>query len=410
MTRGTRPVPAWAWAAVLAFALAVRLAVVWFSPRVILWADGRDFEALGRFLLTHHGYGMDTVRPPGYPTFIAAVYALFGTSLLALRIVEAILAAVFVGVVAAVGMSLFGPWAGLVSAALASLEPILVLLPATQYSENLLLLLVVLAFAASFAAWRRGALWRWVLAGALFGLVILTRPNVTTLLPGFVVGFALALRRERKDWVGPLLAAAVAAALVISPWIVRNYRVHHRWYFVASTSGRLLWLGNNPGTTGATNVNAPFDSTLKQELLRQHDDLSADRVLLRHGLTFMREHPGRAAWLYLLKLRNLFALYPDPITRTPYQTAWSLVAQALASSTVFAGALLALGRLRASPALWPMLGGVLTYALVSAVFLMVMRYRMAIEPFLLWMAGLGWADLLGRARPELSASAGSAAA
>jgi 4-amino-4-deoxy-L-arabinose transferase-like glycosyltransferase len=404
-----RPVPGWAWAAVLAFALAARLAVVWLSPRTILWADGRDLEALGRFLVTHHGYSMDTVRPPGYPMFIAAVYALFGTNLVALRVVESIVATVFVGLVAAVGTSLFGPVAGLISAALAALEPILVLLPATQYSENVLLLLLGLAFAASFAAWRRGGWWRWAATGALFGLAILTRPNVTALLPGFVVGFALVHRRERRSWVSPLLAAAAAAVLVVSPWIVRNHRVHHRWYFVISTSGRNLWLGNNAQTTGATNVNASADSALMQELHQQPDDLSADRVMLRHGLAFMREHPRRAAWLYLLKLRNLFALYPDTITRTRYQTLWSLAAQALASCVIFAGALLALRRLRASPALWPMLGGVMTYALASAVFFVVMRYRLPIEPFLLWMAGLGWASLPARARPRLSASGGSAA-
>jgi 4-amino-4-deoxy-L-arabinose transferase-like glycosyltransferase len=338
------------------------------------------------------------------------VYSLFGTDLLSLRIVEAVVATLFVGVVAAAGASLFGAWAGLIAAVLAALDPVLVLLPATQYSESLLLFMISVAFAATFSAWRRRALWRWALAGVVFGLVILTRPNAVTILPGFVLGFVLLSRRERRSWFRPLLTTALAAALVVSPWIVRNHCVHHRWFFVASTSGRLFWLGNNPAVTGASNANAPFDPALKEELSHQPDDLSADRVLFRHGLSFVKEHPGRAAWLYVLKLRNLFALYPDAITRTPYQTGWSLAAQGLATSVIFLGSLLALRRLRSTPLLWPMLGGVVTYALVSAVFFMVMRYRMAIEPFLLWMAGLGWARLLPGNRRGLSPSGGSAGA
>ena len=38
-----------------------------------------------------------------------------------------------------------------------------------------------------------------------------------------------------------------------------------------------------------------------------------------------------------------------------------------------------------------MVGGIVTFALANAVFFTVMRYRMAFEPCLLWMAGLGWA-------------------
>ena len=79
-----------------------------------------------------------------------------------------------------------------------------------------------------FAAWRRGGLARWALAGAQFGLVPLTRPNTVTLLPGLALGFALALRRERRRWVLPLLTAGVAALLVISPRVIRNQHVHHR--------------------------------------------------------------------------------------------------------------------------------------------------------------------------------------
>jgi 4-amino-4-deoxy-L-arabinose transferase-like glycosyltransferase len=383
---------------VLAVALAARLALVAYSPRAIQWVDGREFEAVARSLLEHHTYGTQTLRPPGYPTFVAAVYGLLGPDLVRLRIVEAVVGTVTVGVIGAVGASLFGAPAGLAAAALTAIKPVLMMLPTTQYSENLLLLVVALAFAAAFAAWRRGGLGRWALAGALFGLGLLIRPNTVLLLPGLAAGFALVLRRERRGWRRPLAVAAVATLLVVTPWIVRNHQVHHRWFFVATGGGRQFWFGNNPRTSGAPNLLTLPDPAMQQELARLPDDAARERYLYRRGFEFVRQHPLRAARLYLVKLGNLFALTPTTISHTVFTRPWGRGVEGLGSAVVFLGVLLALRRVRRTPALWPLLGGIVTYALANAVFFTVMRYRLAVEPCLLWMSGLGWAGLLGRRR------------
>ena len=395
-TSGDWPVRGWMWAAVLTVALLARLIVVALAPREIPWIDGRQYDEIARSLYQHHGYGMQTGRPPGYPTLIAAIYGLLGPDLVRLRIVEALLGTLSVGVLGAVGASLFGGPAGLLAAGMAAANPVLVLLPSTQYSENTLVLLITLGFAAAFAAWRRGGLARWALAGALFGLALLTRPNTVTLLPGLALGLALALRRERRHWVLPLLTAGVAALLVISPWVIRNQRVHHRWYFVATGGGRQFWYGNNPATTGATNSVTPFTPGLLSELVLLPDEVVRERLLYQRGMEFVRQHPGRATWLYAVKLGNLFALYPETISRSTFLTPASRLCGSIASAVIFLGALLALTRLRRTPALWPMVGGIVTFALANAVFFTVMRYRMAFEPCLLWMAGLGWATTLWR--------------
>ena len=205
----------------------------------------------------------------------------------------------------------------------------------TQYSENTLVLLVTLGFAAAFAAWRRGGLARWALAGALFGLVLLTRPNTVTLLPGLALGFALALHRERRRWVLPLLTAGVAALLVISPWVIRNQRVHHRWFFVATGGGRQFWAGNNPAATGASNSATPFDPDLLSELARLPDQVVGERLLYERGKEFVRQQPGRAAWLYAVKLGNLFALYPETYSRSMLLTPASRLCGSIASAVIF---------------------------------------------------------------------------
>ena len=82
---------------------------------------------------------------------------------------------------------------------------------------------------------------------------------------------------------------------------------------------------------------------------------------------------------------------------------------------IFVGALLAVVRWRGDPPLWPLIGAVVSFALINAVFFTVLRYRMAFEPCLLWMAGrgLGRRPVAPRRRPaagRVSPRTGSGAA
>ena len=383
------------WLGILALALLARLAFVALAPPRILWSDGVEYEQIGRSLVEHGTYGLQTLRPPGYPTLIAAVYAVFGPHLLALRLVEVVIGTIAVGLIGVIGARLFGRPAGLISGACAAIHPVLAFLPATQYSENTLLLPVVLAFGTLFAGWRQGGLWRWALAGLWFGVAILIRPNVVLMLPGLAVGLALALRRERRAWLLPALVCGVAIALTLVPWTVRNHRVIGHWYFVATGGGRQFWIGNNPRADADTRVSLWFDPDLDARLDQLPDPIAKEHLLYQEGLAFMRAHPGRAAFLYLCELRNQFALWPETHTQV-YVNSSSRNAQGLASLFIFAGVLLSLLRLRTHQELWPLLGAVLTYSLGCAFYYSIMRYRLVVEPCLLWMAGLGWAATLRR--------------
>jgi hypothetical protein len=113
-------------------------------------------------------------------------------------------------------------------------------------------------------------------------------------------------------------------------------------------------------------------------------------------MEFVREHPGRAARLYLVKLGNLFALWPETYSRTEFVNPWTRATQGLVRAVIFAGALLALWALRREPMVWPLIGAIASFALTNAVFFTVLRYRMAFEPCLMWLAGAGWAMALAR--------------
>ena len=379
----------------LAAALLVRLLIVALIPPVIVWPDGREYDAVARSLVEHGTYGTQTLRPPGYPTLMAGVYAIFGPNLIALRVVEAVLGTVAVGVVGAVGVSVFGPAAGLLAAGLMTVHPILAFLPSTQYSENTLVLVLSLGFAAVFAAWRAGGLWRWAIAGALFGLAALIRPNTVVLLPGLALGLLPALRRARRGWIAPALVAAAALMLTVVPWIAHSHRLHGRWFFIATGGGRQFWIGNHARASADTRAPELWNAAELDSLRGFPTGIEQERWFYREGMRSVRADPARAARLYVARLGNLFALWPETHSRTAYVGVWSRWAQGTASVVIFAGVLLALTRRRSEPAVWILIGAVVSFALVNAAFFTVLRYRMAFEPCLLWLAGAGWTSLAG---------------
>lgn len=390
---------------VLLAALAARLVLALsLPPDRIPWPDGSQYAEIARSLLDGNGYGLRALRPPGYPTFMAAVWALTGPSLPVLRIVEALIGTGSVALIGVLGARWFGRPAGTVAMMLAALHPVLAFLPGTQYSENLLVFVLLLVWGLWFGALAdpRAGLGRWIAGGALAGYALLVRPTVVLLLVGFGIAAAVALARARRRWLAPALAVAAVIAAVLAPWIVRNHRVHDHWFFVATGGGRALWLGHNDFTTGRGGSIAIPDSALAAELAALPDQVAMDAHLGARARDWMREHPRRTVELYFVRLGSLFALYPETYTRTPFLEQAARLAQGLVTIVVYAGALLGWFALRGSPLRGPMLATILVYSLVHALFFSVLRYRMVVEPLLLWAAGAGWAALWRR-RPSREA-------
>jgi len=234
------------------------------------------------------------------------------------------------------------------------------------------------------------------------------RPTTVFMLPGLGLGLVTALRAQARDWILPMLVALAALIATVAPWVVRCHRVHDQWFFIASGGGRQFWVGNNPRATAETTSPTQWNAAERESIDSYPDEIARERWHYREGLRFVRAEPARAGRLYLKELTNLFALWPETFSRIVSLGPWARWAQGTASVMIFAGALMALARLRADPRLWPLVGAVAGFALVSAAFFTVMRYRMVIEPCLLWLAGVGWgntgvgAALARRLRPAVA--------
>ncbi len=248
-------------AAALLAGLALR--IFFIAHRPFYSGDTKFYEELARNWLDHGVYGLFVggqlmpvdMRMPGYPAFLAAIYAVLGRSRTAVLLVQAGLDLITCYVVAMIAARL-APAANrtLVATAalwLAALCPFTAGYTAAVLTETLATFLTALAFYALMRALTDPSIElahadacgrglfpfvRWVLlAGVITGLGTLVRPETPLLLAA--AGLVLCIRwRHPLDWPKLALAGtwmALGLLLPLLPWAVRNARTLGRTEFLA---------------------------------------------------------------------------------------------------------------------------------------------------------------------------------
>jgi 4-amino-4-deoxy-L-arabinose transferase-like glycosyltransferase len=256
-----RPLPYKHLAAALFLGLALRLFFIHHFP--FYSGDTFYYEALARNWLSHGVYGLFfdgqltpvDMRVPGYPAFLAAIYALLGNTRTAVMVVQALLDLLtcFLAALLAARLAPTSRRSRMFTIALwlAALCPFTANYTAVVMTETLATFFTTLALLAFVSILERPSLnlpirsldrtgllsqagW-WLLAGLLVGAGTLVRPEAPLLL--VAAGLVLCVRwRRRADWPKLALAGlwmAVGLLLPLTPWAVRNARVLGHAEFLA---------------------------------------------------------------------------------------------------------------------------------------------------------------------------------
>jgi len=297
----------------VAVALAVRLAVIpflyheWMDPFVLEhWA----FGLIARSIASGHGFGspfadtgLSALLPPVYSYLLAGIFKVFGIetkasviAALSLNSVFSALTCVPVFLIAKRGFGeCVAKWAGWGWA----FSPYGVYYGA-DWAWSTCLVTIELAWLFLFA-WRLEKSSRardWLAFGALSGFAALTEPVVLSVLPLLGLWTIFCIYRHKRPWKVPLLAAALGGIAVLSPWIVRNYELFHRFIPVRSGFGLELYIGNNGYTQHWINrsLHPNHNDTELAEYERVGEIAYMDHKL-QQGKDYIREHPVWFMWM-----------------------------------------------------------------------------------------------------------------
>jgi len=222
-------------------ALALRLFFVFKFPH--LSGDSFIYGDIAKNLLNHGIYGVhdnSLVRPtlmrlPGYPAFLAAIFAIFGQEhYRAVMVVQALIDTNLCLVISALALELVGTKAAKIAYLLAALCPFTAMYSAAVLAETLAIFCTAHALyygVRGLKALRSATsgLELWFFAGFWTAIAILLRPDGAILLVPFAAALLglLFMNTDRPKVVTAGVLYAIVALAPLVPWTIRNWRTFH---------------------------------------------------------------------------------------------------------------------------------------------------------------------------------------
>jgi 4-amino-4-deoxy-L-arabinose transferase-like glycosyltransferase len=225
----------------LVTAFVLRLAVALILPLDYrLQKDAVEYVSVADNLLSHGVFGSEegvpyAKIPPGYPLFLAGIFALSGRSLLAVRAAQVVLGTITVWLTYLAGQRTFSHEVGLVAALICALCPPFVVYVAPYWTEVLYTALALIFILYFVRLLRNPSVGDVSLAGIGFGLSVLVKESLIAFPVALPVSFWWA-RFDLRQALKYLVVFAVVALLMLSPWLARNYLTFGSPFYTSRTA------------------------------------------------------------------------------------------------------------------------------------------------------------------------------
>ncbi len=368
-----------------------------------------------------------SLRPAGYPWFLALIYKLTGGSYGAARCVQHLLGILSAALLWFALRGCVPRWMAGVAAGLFAVHFAPLYFEGELQATSLLIFLDLLGLSLFVKAFERGGIQRILLAGLVFGLAALVRPNV--LLPAALLGLFLMWKGAASLPKSKSLGIfALGLILGLLPGTLRNWVRGGEFMPLTATGGINLYLGQGPKADGLIQGDmgelGRFQTCFDYSAVKQHverhvgHELSygeLDRWFLSQALDTMLADPLRALGLMGVKAGLLFGpeevghnkevgmerkgswalrLLPMPFVALLALLLWGLLARGAGRVTskeeqLDSGA----GTLFAVHGIWA-----LGFVLSLLPFFAASRYRTPLIPHFMILSALGLAGLLLRER------------
>jgi tetratricopeptide (TPR) repeat protein/4-amino-4-deoxy-L-arabinose transferase-like glycosyltransferase len=334
---------------------------------------------------------------PLYPYFLGIIYKIFGPSLLAAKLVQALVGSVTAGIVYLLGKECFGVAVGLVAGIMAAVYVPFIFTDSLILFPVLATLLNTLALYFLYRGLRRDSGQAFFGSGVFTGLSAAGNASILAFVPA-AVAFILVYA---KPAAGRLVRAGLYAAgiaLVVAPILVRNYAVGKDFVPLTSNAGLNFFIGNSAKATGAY---------VKPDGLDIYTDPEGKAIAERaagHPLKpsqvsaywagrareYIRAHPSGFAYNMVRKVFFFWSVYEIPqIEHLPFERRYSWILRiptpsfGIVCPLGLVGAALALKRRKEA---WLLVFFIIAYSASIIAFFVVARYRLPVVPALMVFA------------------------
>lgn len=212
---------------------------------ISLTGDAKGYLLLAQNLLTTHNFSFSTQAPfalesfrsPGYPFFLALLYAFFGNwfSILFVQAAVVSVAPVLLYVLFRSYHERAAFWGSIVFA----IEPIHLFLSVSFLSDALYVCLFLLSLVLLEQGVRHESRQYFVLSGLVLGASILVRP-IAIFLPILYMGYMFLGNRFSRQNIASVIVFGISCLIIVFPWMLRNHANFGSWNISSVGSANLM--------------------------------------------------------------------------------------------------------------------------------------------------------------------------
>jgi 4-amino-4-deoxy-L-arabinose transferase-like glycosyltransferase len=300
-------------------ALMLRLAVITvghtyrITPRRDHFQFGWEMGRIARSLATGYGFSSPTDLPTGpsawapplYPFILAGIFTLFGSYTAAsgwvILAFNSIFGALTCVTLYRIAERIYGIGVARAAAWTWAVFPYAIYWPVrvvweTSLSAFLLSLVLLLTLRMADEPPRPRA---WITFGLLWGVITLTNTALLSMLPFCLIWLLYRLPHPSRQLVG-MTVCLLVAALVVSPWLVRNYNVFGKFVFVRDNLPLEMHMANNDRSAGLwTRAEHPGNDPEAMHRFQELGELGFMDEKQAEVRQFIRDNPGKFAWFSL---------------------------------------------------------------------------------------------------------------
>lgn len=271
------------------------------------WEIAKNLSEGKGYTMGYHINGLFSFRPPVFPLFLYSIFVVFGQSIPIVRIFLAVFGAILSLVIFFLGKKLFEPRIGVIAMIISAFYPVFIYWSGYIGPETLAILCLALAILFLIQI-ENSTIYYAILTGICIGIFSLTRSVGYGLLPLFLIWLLTTFRKKKQALIAGCIIL-VTVGLVVSPWVIRNYRIHHRFILASTEGGITFYSANNPNvlTRGRGDFYVPDGAAQEAANLSEVD---GDRYFYKKGLDFIRTHPKVYLRLVFERAISFWRFYP----------------------------------------------------------------------------------------------------
>ncbi len=227
-----------------------------------LFSDSKIYYDLANNIASGNWIGNEVFfMSPGYPYFLAVIFAVFGKSILIVRFLQIVINSVNILLIYQVAKNIHSQKAGYFAAAFAAVYSSFVFYSGAILLEviQVFILSLLLVILTSKNLKDNRKMWLWV--GLLLGIASYFRANILLLFPVLLVWFFIRIikSQQKKILYKSLLYFSLGTILPVLLVTARNYYVGNDFVPISSNGGINFYLGNNDNATGIYKTPEDFD-------------------------------------------------------------------------------------------------------------------------------------------------------